>query len=101
MENYVFESGVYGNKEYVKIYSEIQVKKRIFGIFLTVLFPDLHNMSIIYPELRQKRYMLAWFWIKRLFEKLILGKRHNDIKIVIKANDRAIATSNHLKSLVL
>ncbi len=102
MANYVCESGVYGSEEHAALYGAVQAEKtgRIKRI-RSILFPNIHTMSIMYPRLRKSRYLLPFYWMVRLIKKLNKKNRNSEVRLVAEHNDKATAISDHLKSLGL
>lgn len=83
--NKVLEFGIYGNSdEGVKVYFDEYLKKNngkgsVIGYYMSKLFPETDFMKRTYPILEKKPYLLPYYYIKRLFNKLIF-KRKNTIQ---------------------
>ncbi len=76
MENYVLESNLYGSESHAAVFGEVrEIRRGKIRASLRILFPTMHTMSILYPALRNKKYLLWYYYIKRLFDRLFHGRR--------------------------
>lgn len=102
MEKYVLASGLYGSDAHAAVHLEVQKKRR--GKVKTVLrmfFPSMHTMSILYPALRTKKYLLWYFYIKRLMDRLFHGRRSAVPEKTAETAKKAAEIVAHFKSIGL
>lgn len=102
MEEYVFESGVYGSDEHAKLFGEVKARKEgKFKMYRDLFFPDIHVMSSLYPALIKRRYLMPLYWFKRLFEKIVLRKTQYKLKSAFQKNSKADKISEHFRKIGL
>ena len=76
MEKYVLESELYGSEAHAAAYSEVkELRGGKVRTAIHILFPSLHTMSILYPVLRTKKHLLWIYYIKRLFDRFLHGRK--------------------------
>lgn len=83
--NNVLKFGIYGDsREGIKLYYDEYLSKKdgrgsLFGFYISKLFPDSKFMKQNYHILEKKPFLLPFYYIKRLIDKLIF-KRKTTIK---------------------
>lgn len=76
MEAYVLESDLYGSRAHAAAFGALDtIRKGKLKRIFRILFPTMHTMSILYPALRNKKYLLWYYYIKRLFDRAFHGRR--------------------------
>lgn len=96
-EDYVFNGGVYGNKENVEAYK--QRYNRGFSYYFHRVFMSRKLLELEFPELKKRSYMLPIYQIKRwmrLFERQKRIDVNNEIKRVNSMNPEIIDSFDRL-----
>ena len=106
MAEYVFKSGVYGSCERGEIHSSIEsVRHGKLHTYIHILFPGMHVMSSLYPQLINRRYLLWFFYIKRIFDKIFTKNETRKKSIAklsaVNSSEEAKEISRHLKAVGL
>ena len=66
MEDYILNSGLYGNLEQYVIINQIHSGNKSESIINRIFMP-YNELIILYPKLENRRYMYPWYFTKRLF----------------------------------
>lgn len=87
--------GVYGShienvEEIYKRFQNGNGKKSIFSFILKRIFPSKNQMISNYPSLKDKPYLLPWYYVVRIFTKSTNGVKKviNEIKSINKIGDK-------------
>lgn len=102
MAEYVYASGVYGCKAHAEVFRTVQVE-RMGGArtIISMVFPDMHVMSELYPILIKYKFLLPFFWIKRLVCKAKRKEYGKALHKVFVKNTLAENISNHFDDIGL
>ncbi len=80
VENYIITSGTYGsalNLELNRFLQRDNGKSYTFNklkYILNVAFPDMNYMCARYPQLKSKRFLLPYYWFKRIIYTIFKSK---------------------------
>ena len=93
MERFILRAGVYGNTEnrvavMKSTKSQGKIKYLLFKIFLPYKY-----LSVIYPKLKNKRYLTPFYEVRRWFEIIFCGRMKNavnEIKINAKTSTEKV-----------
>lgn len=76
MEEYILTGGVYGLKEREELQASVKsIKDGKIHTYMSILFPSMHVMSSLYPRLLERKYLLWFYYIKRIFDKLFAKEK--------------------------
>ena len=102
MEKYVLASNLYGSEAHAAAHLAVrEIKSGKVRTALRMAFPSLHTMSILYPVLRTKKYLLWFYYIKRLFDRFLHGRK---TKAPVKTEEtakKAAEVAAHFEALGL
>ncbi len=80
MENYIWDSGVHGSSMQRTANKEVKAKSRVtykLKKYFSAVFLNRRAMEGFYPSLREKPWLLPYFWIKRLLSRIFSGRVKN------------------------
>lgn len=66
MEEYILNSGLYGNLEQYVIINQLQSDNKTTSIINRIFMP-YSELIILYPKLENRKYLYPWYFVKRLF----------------------------------
>ena len=82
MEAYLLNGGIYGSRENMIVTSQIK-KGGKFGYFMSKLFLNYDKMTLYYPSIKGKKWLLPAYNIRRWFRIVFCGglvRSINDLK---------------------
>ena len=81
LEQVVLDGGVFGFN--VNDYASINIVKNNSKtkMLLSMLFPKYERMVLSYPKLENKKYLLPYYYVYRLINKGLKGKKYKEIYI--------------------
>ncbi len=102
MEAYVLESDLYGSREHAEVHERMLALRDGKGkAGLRMVFPSMHTMSILYPALRRRKYLLWYYYAKRIFDRLLHGRRTASVPKTAEAEKMAAEVAAHIKNVGL
>lgn len=102
MESYVLESNLYGSDSHAAAHSEVQkIRGGKVKAFFRTVFPTMHTMSILYPALRRNKYLLWYYYIKRLIDRFFHGRRSAAPEKTAESLKKAAEIAAHFNKLGL
>jgi hypothetical protein len=80
MEKFILGAGVYGNTENrVAIIKSSKSQGKIRYLLFKIFLPYKY-LSVIYPKLKNKRYLTPFYEVRRWFEIIFCGRMKNAVK---------------------
>ncbi len=102
MEQYVLESGLYGSREHAAVHEKVLSLRDGKGkTGFRAVFPTMHTMSILYPALRKRKYLLWYYYIKRILDRLIHGRKTAPVPKTAEMEKVAVRIADHIKTVGL
>ncbi|MBQ8782914.1 MAG: nucleotidyltransferase family protein [Clostridia bacterium] len=81
VQEYIISSGAYGSTMNLELNRFLQNKNnrenytvKKLKYYINVILPDFKYMCARYPQLEKRRYLLPFYWIKRIFYTFIKSK---------------------------
>lgn len=104
LNKYIISGGIYGNKDNESVVGAANHKGKKRYIF-KIAFPSYKRMCIIYPSLKKHKLLLPFYYIHRIYIK-VLGRDRNKVKSKInktmsQQNDKISDMKLLLKALDL
>ncbi len=104
MEKFIFDGGVYGNIDNSAAVSASRGESKLKS-FLHLMFLPRQNLEVIYPNLKNKSYLLPYYHIKRLCRVFNKDKRKKITSLTTARNcvsdDKVHTVGDMLKKLDL
>jgi len=104
MSNYIITSGSYGkfeNEVLHKFLNSCNSKKSLFSnkvrYFFFMIFPNVEYMSGKYPKVKNKPYLLPFYWVKRWFSSIFFNRESISLRLFSVLRAKKDITDLHIQ----